>query len=72
MVLLKTEYVTAPYADDLRRMPLLGTWVNKAIYSTLQLRFCLNEFLDVLNALLHRAGDGILHRFIDRHLGSES
>jgi hypothetical protein len=37
----------------------------------MQLRFCLNEFLDVLKAPLHQAGDAILHRFIDRHLGSD-
>src|SRR5215207_5375449 len=37
----------------------------------MQLRFCLNEFLDVLKAPLHQAGDAILYRFIDRHVGSD-
>jgi hypothetical protein len=56
---------------ELLRIPLPGTSVNKAIYSTLQLRFCLDEFLDVSNAPLHQAADAILHRFIDRHVGSD-
>jgi hypothetical protein len=42
-----------------------------AIYNSVQLRFCLKEFLDVSNAPLHQAGDAILHRFIDRHVGSD-
>src|SRR5215203_3498566 len=48
----------------------LRTPVNKAIYSTWQLRFCLNEFLDVSKAPPHQAGHAILHRFIDGHLGT--
>ena len=54
----------------LRRIPLPRTRVNKAFYSTLQLRFCLNEFLDVSKAPLHQAGHAILHRFIYRHVGT--
>ena len=66
----KTPCCIGPGYAELRRIHLPRTWVNKAIYSTLQLRFCLNEFLDVSKALLHRGGDGVLHRFIDRHLST--
>ena len=55
---------------EVRRILLPRTRVNKAIYSTLQLRFFLNEFLDVSKAPLHQAAHAILHRFIDRHLGT--
>ena len=37
----------------------------------MQLRFFLNELLDVLKALLNAAGDEFLHGFIDWHFGSE-
>ena len=56
---------------EVRRIHLPLSPVNKAIYSTLQLRFCLNEFLDVSNAPLHQAADAILHRFIYRRLGTK-
>jgi hypothetical protein len=55
---------------EVRRMPLPRTRVKEAIYSTLQLRFFLNEFLDVSKAPLHQAGHAILHRFIYRHVGT--
>ena len=58
-------------ASGLRRITLLGDSVNRAIYSTLQLRFCFNEFLDVSNAPLHQPANAFLHRLIDRHLGND-
>ena len=56
---------------EVRGISLPRTPVNKAIYSTLQLRFCFNEFLDVSNAPLLQPANAFLHRLIDRHLGND-
>ena len=58
-------------ASEFRRIHLLGDSVNRAIYSTLQLRFCFNKFLDVSNAPLHQTANAFLHRLINRHLGND-
>ena len=55
---------------EVRRILIPRTPVNKAIYSTLELRFCLDEFLDVSKTPLHQAAHAILHRFIDGHVST--
>jgi hypothetical protein len=58
-------------APSLALTNMEGVLLRLAIYKRVKLRFCLKEFLDVSNAPLHQAGDAILHRFIDRHVGSD-
>jgi hypothetical protein len=56
--------------SDFREYPFYEIGCIRLFSSTLELRLCLNEFLDVLSAALHQAADAILHRFVDRHLGT--
>src|SRR5829696_7552592 len=57
-------------ANELPRITLPRTPVNKAIYSKLELRFCLNESLDSLVASPHQPAHAILHGFIDGHVST--
>jgi hypothetical protein len=61
----------AESAPSLALTNMEGVLLRLAIYNTVKLRFCFNEFLDGSIAPLNHAGHAILHRFIDRHVGSD-
>src|SRR5215213_3092962 len=71
LILANKRRLGALFAPSLALTNVEDVLLRLAIYNSVQLRFCLNEFLDGSMALLNHAGHGILHRFIDRHLGSD-